>query len=178
MGNERFDKGEYVVYGTNGICLVEDIRLMRFASYTEKSYYYVLRPVNNDTSVIYVPMNNEKLMDRLRSVMTKEDIDSLLAAIKGKEIEWENNRRFRTEHFHEILVNGVNQKLLLMIRCIYMRKRELTDQGKKLPTTDENTLKAAERLVNEEFAHALCISKTDVGEYIRGRLDINEKKTS
>lgn len=178
MGNDRFVKGEYVVYGTNGICLVEDIRLMKSDFDTEKSYYYILRPLNNDTSTIYVPMNNEKLMDRLRSVMTKEEIESLLAGIKDKEIEWENNRRFRTEHFHEILVGGVNQKLLLMIRCIYTRKRELTEQGKKLPTTDENTLKAAEKLVNEEFAHALCISKNDVGEYIRGRLDTTDEKSN
>ena len=68
----------------------------------------------------------------------------------------------------------MTQKLLLMIRCIYMKKRELLPLGKKLPTTDENTLKAAEKLVEEEFAYSLELPRTDVGKYIRRLLDVPE----
>lgn len=174
MDSSRFAKGEYVVYGTNGICLIEDIRLMKFALDTEKSDYYILKPASNDASTIYVPMKNEKLVGKMRSIMTKDEIDSLLLGMRDKEIQWEKDRRYRSEIFHEILVKGVTQKLLLMIRCIYMKKRELLPLGKKLPTTDENTLKAAEKLVEEEFAYSLEIPRTDVGKYIRRLLDVPE----
>lgn len=174
MENNIFAKGEYVVYGTNGICLIEDIRLMRFALDTKKSDYYILRPVGNDTSTIYVPMNNEKLVGRMRPIMTKDEIDSLLLGMRDKEIEWESDRRARGELFHEILIKGVTQKLLLMIRCIYMKKRALIPLGKRLPTTDENILKSAEKLVEEEFAYALGISAADVGKYIRKLLEVPE----
>ena len=150
-------KGQYVVYGTNGICLVEDVRMMKFA--------------------LYVPLNNEKLMGKLRPVMTKKEIDSLLLGMKDKEIIWDGDRRNRTERFHDILVGGVTQKLLLMIRCIYMKKRELVLVGKALSATDENTLKSAEKLVEEEFSYALHIPREEVTGYIRSLLGVTEAGT-
>ena len=168
-------KGEYVVYGTNGICLVEDIKMMRFALDAEKDPYCILKPASNGSSTIYVPLNNEKLMGKLRPIMTKEEIDSLLLGMRDKEISWDSDRRNRTERFHDILINGVTQKLLLMIRCIYMKKRELITAGKNLSATDENTLKSAEKLVEEEFSYALGISADDVTAYIRKLLEVNEE---
>lgn len=168
-------RGEYVVYGTNGICLVEDIKMMRFALDTEKNPYCILKPASNGLSTIYVPLNNERLMGKLRPIMTKEEIDSLLLGMRDKEISWDSDRRNRTERFHDILINGVTQKLLLMIRCIYMKKRELITAGKNLSATDENTLKSAEKLVEEEFSYALGISADDVAAYIRKLLEVNEE---
>lgn len=174
MADSKFLKGEYVVYGTSGICMIEDIRVMKFALDTEPAPYYILRPEHNGTSTIYVPMRNQKLMDKIRPVMTKEEIDSLLLGMRDKEIEWEADRRVRGELFHDILVKGVSQRLLLMIRCIYLKKRELLENGKKPAATDENILKSAEKLVEEEFAHVLGIPKTDIGKYIRRLLNIPE----
>ena len=174
MEDSRFAKGDYVVYGTSGVCVIDDIRIMKFALDTEKSPYYILKPTSNGTSTIYVPMKNEKLMAKLRPVMTKEEIDSLLLGMRDKEIEWDSDRRSRGEMFHEILVKGVTQKLLLMIRCIYVKKREMLKQGKKLATTDDNTLKSAEKLVEEEFAYVLDISPKDVSKYIRRLLEVPE----
>lgn len=167
-------KGQYVVYGTNGICLVEDIRMMKFALDTEKNPYCILKPASSDSSTIYVPLNNEKLMGKLRPVMTKEDIDSLLLGMRDKEITWDGDRRNRTERFHDILAGGVTQTLLLMIRCIYMKKRELISLGKNLSATDEGTLKSAEKLVEEEFSYALHIPKEEVTTYIRDLLGVTE----
>ena len=76
------------------------------------------------------------------------------------------HRRVRSERFHEILSQGVTQDMLLMIRCIYLKKRELAGTGKNLPTTDGNTLKTAERLVEEEFAYTLGIKTSEVGPNI------------
>ena len=79
------------------------------------------------------------------------------------------------EQFRTILVDGVTQKLLLMIRCIYMKKRELTEQGRKLSTTDENILKSAEKLVEDEFSYVLDIPQSDVGRYIRNLLHVSDE---
>lgn len=174
MADSMFAKGENVVYGTNGICLVEDVKLMSFTSDAEKDTYYILKPAGSDASTIYVPSGNEKLMGKLRPIMTKDEINSLLLGMKNKEIEWDTDRRTRAETFHEILVNGVTEELLLMIRCIYMKKRALLGIGKKLSTTDENTLKSAENLVKEEFAFSLGITEKDVTKYIRNLLSVPE----
>ena len=168
----EFEKGSCVVYGTNGICVIEDITEMSFERGREKSRYFVLVPENSRGSKVYVPADNENLMSKIRPLMTKEEIDELLTGMRDREFAWEKDRRFRTVNFHEIMVNGVTQELLLMIRCIYMRKLELDQVGKKLPAADTNTLKSAEKLVEEEFSHVLGIEREDVGTYIRSVIGV------
>ena len=103
--------------------------------------------------------------------MTKDEINAMLVRMKDRTLEWEKDVRFRTESFHEILNNGVNQDLILMIRCLHRKRQELVQLGKKLPARDSNTLKTAERLVEEEFAHVLHIKCEEVSDYIRDVLD-------
>ncbi len=174
MAEKQFGKGQYIVYGTNGICIVEDIAEMSFAKGMPKAPYYILKPAAADSSTIFVPMKNEKLVSKMRALMTKAEIDALLIGMKDKELEWESDRRYRTENFHEIMAQGVTEDLLLMISCIYVRKRELIKQNKKLPATDSNTLKQAEKLVEEEFSYVLGLAPSDVGKYIRSLLDVPE----
>ena len=171
MNRNGFDIGEYVSYGINGMCNIEDIRPMQLSQCVEKMMYYILRPESNPKSTIFVPVNNQKLVSKMRELMTKDEINAMLVRMKDRTLEWEKDVRFRTESFHEILNNGVNQDLLLMIRCLHRKRQELVQLGKKLPARDSNTLKTAERLVEEEFAHVLHIKCEEVSDYIRDVLD-------
>ena len=171
MNRNGFDIGEYVSYGINGMCNIEDIRPMQLSQSVEKMMYYILRPESNPKSTIFVPVNNQKLVSKMRELMTKDEINAMLVRMKDRTLEWEKDVRFRTESFHEILSNGVNQDLILMIRCLHRKRQERVQLGKKLPTRDSNTLKTAERLVEEEFAHVLHIKCEEVSDYIRDVLD-------
>ena len=171
MNRNGFDIGEYVSYGLNGMCNIEDIRPMQLSQSVEKMMYYILRPESNPKSTIFVPVNNQKLVSKMRELMTKDEINAMLVRMKDRTLEWEKDVRFRTESFHEILSNGVNQDLILMIRCLHRKRQELVQLGKKLPARDSNTLKTAERLVEEEFAHVLHIKCEEVSDYIRDVLD-------
>ena len=171
MNRNGFDIGEYVSYGINGMCNIEDIRPMQLSQSVEKMMYYILRPESNPKSTIFVPVNNQKLVSKMREPMTKDEINAMLVRMKDRTLQWEKDVRFRTESFHEILNNGVNQDLILMIRCLHRKRQELVQLGKKLPARDSNTLKTAERLVEEEFAHVLHIKCEEVSDYIRDVLD-------
>ena len=171
MNRNGFDIGEYVSYGINGMCNIEDIRPMQLSQSVEKMMYYILRPESNPKSTIFVPVNNQKLVSKMRELMTKDEINAMLVRMKDRTLEWEKDVRFRTESFHEILSNGENQDLILMIRCLHRKRQELVQLGKKLPARDSNTLKTAERLVEEEFAHVLHIKCEEVSDYIRDVLD-------
>ena len=171
MNRNGFDIGEYVSYGINGMCNIEDIRPMQLSQSVEKMMYYILRPESNPKSTIFVPVNNQKLVSKMRELMTKDEINAMLVRMKDRTLEWEKDVRFRTESFHEILNNGVNQDLILMIRCLHRKRQELVQLGKKLPARDSNTLKTVERLVEEEFAHVLHIKCEEVSDYIRDVLD-------
>lgn len=172
MEEKDFQVGRHVAYGTNGICLIEDIKPMKFTAGMKEKTYFILNPEGNSTSKVFVPTDNDKLMSKMRKIMSKEEIDDLLLGLRGKELEWEKDRRFRSENFHEILAKGVTEEMLLMIRCIYMKKQELASAGKNLPATDANTLKTAEKLVEEEFAYTLGIKPSEVSKYIRNLLGV------
>ena len=62
MNRNGFDIGEYVSYGINGMCNIEDIRPMQLSQSVEKMMYYILRPESNPKSTIFVPVNNQKLV--------------------------------------------------------------------------------------------------------------------
>ena len=149
MNRNGFDIGEYVSYGINGMCNIEDIRPMQLSQSVEKMMYYILRPESNPKSTIFVPVNNQKLVSKMRELMTKDEINAMLVRMKDRTLEWEKDVRFRTESFHEILNNGVNQDLILMIRCLHRKRQELVQLGKKTAGTGqqyfENSGKAGGR---------------------------------
>ncbi|MBQ0079317.1 MAG: CarD family transcriptional regulator [Eubacterium sp.] len=173
MTRNKYEIGDLVVYGTNGLCTIEGVEMMSFGAGLPENPYYVLRPDSNSESTVYVPINNEKLVGKLRKLLTEDEINEAIAYCKDTEFVWDNDRRYRNERFRQILAGGVHRDVLCMIRCIYERKHALAIDGKKLPTTDNNILKQAEKLVNEEFSYVLKITPNEVGEYIKSRLEID-----
>ncbi len=111
MVNKNFVKGQYVVYATNGLCCVEDIKNISFISGEKEKLHYILKPVKGSSSVIYVPADNNNLMEKMRPAMTKEDIDSLLLSVKDKQLTWEEDRKVRVDNFHDILINPSRTEL-------------------------------------------------------------------
>jgi len=174
MKDIRFEIGQNVIYGTNGLCRVEDVREMSFITGEAKKSYYILEPIRTKASTIFVPMDNEKLVSRIRTVMTKAEIDELLLGMSDKELGWESDRRARADIFHDIITKGVTENLLLLIRCIYIKKKELLSLNKSLSMTDSKSLEFAEKMVEEEFSYALDIKPAEVGDYIRKTIGVKE----
>ena len=163
----KFKKNEYIVYGNSGVCLIEDVRNMKFGSEKNERMYYILRPVGNHSSTLYVPMDNEKLTAKMRDVLTKQQIDDMLSGIRDKVIDWQSDKKKRAEEFKQIMRDKNQEELLTLVGCIYMKKQELLAVGKKLNFTDENILQEAEKYIYEEFAFALDIPVCDVSDYIQ-----------
>lgn len=171
-GAASYTPGDMVMYGANGVCIVDEVRREAVLPGAEERLYYVLKPIVGRGMVISVPADCERLTAKLRHVLSRRQIDSMLDSAKRRAIEWIDDRHDRADAFRAILSKGVHEELLLLIRCIYLRRTELTAAGKKLNANDEEVLKNAVRLVREEFAYSLEISPADVGRYIRAALDI------
>ena len=58
-------------------------------------------------------------------------------------------------HYQEALTSCNPENILLLIKEIYLKEKELTAHHKKLGQVDSRYLKVAERLVCEEFAMVL-----------------------
>jgi len=172
--NNEYHEGEHVVYGNTGVCLVDGISSMAF-SQDQAQLYYVLLPLDSNSSVIYVPCGNENLVSKIRYTLTKEDIGELLERIKDQQLDWIEDRKERSEYFHTVTFGEDPQQLLLAISCLYLKKCELAASGKKLSASDEGALEFAEKRIVEEFSFSLNISKEAVGEYIRDKLSIAQE---
>lgn len=61
-----------VLYGMQGVCEVEDIAEKDFSG--EKRMYYVLMPVYQSSSTIYIPVDNENSLSKMRKVLSAEEI--------------------------------------------------------------------------------------------------------
>ena len=70
MGKCKYKIGEYVVYGSNGICKINDIKDMTLSPIIGQRNYYVLEQMNARSSTIYVATDNEMLCAKMRYVLS------------------------------------------------------------------------------------------------------------
>ena len=171
MELERLLNAEYVVYKSNSVCKVEGIEVRNITGTLDKRDYLVLMPINKRESKIYVPADNELLLSKIRRALNKKEIDDVLSSLKGKNMDWIDDRKERTEYFKKALSDGDHRELLLIIRCINNRKLSLAHIHRKISGQDDSVLQNAIKMVSEEFAFSLGIGKEAVGEYIRSALD-------
>lgn len=158
------DIGSYVIYGANGICIIKDKRKEKLCG--TKNEYYVLSPVGSNSSTIYVPSDNNELVSRMKSILSKEEILSLIYNIGNDELAWNPDNKQRNEEFGEIIDRGDRKELLRLIKCIYLKKKQLNAENKKLRAADEATLKRAENMINAEFSLVLEMKPEDIPSFI------------
>ena len=164
-----YQVGETVLYGTEGVCVIAEIREMKVGR--EKAAYYVLQPVRRGGATVFVPLGNEKLLGKMRRLLSPQELDSLLGDVCRTETTWIEDVSARKEEFRRILTAGDRCELLGMIRALYRHREALRRSGKHLRTHDEQTLRDAEKLLNDEFATVLKIEPREVPAYIRARLE-------
>ncbi|MGI6009883.1 MAG: CarD family transcriptional regulator [Ruminococcus sp.] len=169
-----FQKNDYVNYGTHGICKIEDIQFLKFAASPQGQNYYILRPVHQKSATVFVPAENENLTQRMRPVLSSEEIDAIILSIKDQDLLWIPDRKQRMEQFKNILLRRNEKELLLLISCLYRKSRQ---SAKGLSSSDAQILKKAEEIIDQEFSFALQISTRNIGRYIRKKLGIEERNT-
>ena len=167
-----YSKGEHVVYGSNGVCLIEDISSLSYPGDGAERTYYTLRPLNSPSSTLYVPADNEQLCARIRRVLTPEQVESIVAGTKGDKMEWNDDRKQRIAGFRDLINRGDIRGIILMACCIYNKRISLRGLGKHLSDADEHMLRSAERMVDGELSWSLGIPESQVSSYIRGVLGI------
>lgn len=156
--------GSYVLYGKTGVCLVKEQTVMNGGQ------YYVLSPISDRHSSVYVPCANEELVGRMRPLLSREEIDLLLSNADEVRLEWLEDRNERATFCRSVLCGGDRKELVRLLCCLMRRKIERMEMGKRLSAMDETFLQECVRLVQEEFSMVLGISTREVGPYIQERL--------
>lgn len=162
-GIKMFSVGQNVLYGINGVCVVQDITEKKVGKLSME--YYVLKPLDTKTSTLFVPTNNEELCNRIRNVLSKESIDNILSNLPEVG-DWNDNKQERSEEFKNTVHSGDCLELIKMIRLINTHGNELAESGRHLHMSDERFLKDAEKMVSEEVALALNVDRQTAIELV------------
>lgn len=157
--------GTHVLYGKMGVCFVKEITRMSYGSGSGEEYY-VLAPISDARSSIYVPCANEELAAKMCPLLTRDEIDALLAGEDVSVMSWVDDRNERGALYRSITSGNDRRALIRLIRCLCRKKEERLAAGKHLSSMDEVALQECVRLVEEEFSMVLSIPRADVERYV------------
>lgn len=163
---------ETILYGAHGICRIADIEEHDFTG-TRKEYY-VLKPVKDEKSTIYVCVHNEKAVQQMRQIMSADEIYQMIRNMPQEPSRWIENKNERNEKYREILSSGDRQALVQMIKALYLHRQQQKAVGKKMHLTDEKFFKEAEKMLYDEFAVVLNIRPDQVLPFIMGQLESDD----
>ena len=158
-----FCVGQTVLYGSNGVCMVDDVTEKRIGK--TKMQYYVLKPLCNNTSTLFVPTANQQLVSKMRRILTEDEAEAILRDLPPCG-DWNDNKQERSEQFRAIITEGSCVELIRLIRLVRTHEQEQLAGGKRLHISDERFLKEAEKMICEEFSLVLHISRDEVLERI------------
>lgn len=164
-----YQVGQKLLYGVHGVCNVVDITQRRVDRKTVE--YYELSPVEQPETRYYIPTANPAAVAKLHPIMTVQELDALLDAVKAEGADWIADENRRKLHYRELVANLDRKALFTTVSALLHHKKAQIAAGKKLHLCDENFLRDASKLIEEEFSLVLGLPKQQIGEYIQKKLE-------
>ena len=162
---------EMIQYAGSGVCIIQEITSMRFGRTREQ--YYVLKPLHQNTSVIYVPLKNEQLVAKMRPILTREELEALVEQAESIEPVWDDDVNQRKLIFEELLRSGKCEDLIRIIKTLLGQRTRRQAEGKMLHVSDENYLREAQRLLYDEFAGVLGCTPKEAEAQFKEKLKVD-----
>ncbi len=147
---------DYICYGASGVCQIAETKKDRIGGVTKE--YYVLKPVFNENSAVYVPIDNQMLIGKMRPILSLAAINKIITNAKKRCDQWIENDNERAEKFKEILKSGNHADIIEVVRVIHRRQKELQLKGKHLHVVDERLRRDAQIPLCSEIAYVKNIT--------------------
>lgn len=163
-----YQTGEQIVYGVHGVCRVaalEDRTVDR-----KRVTYLVLEPVGQGGSQYLVPTHNAAAMAKIKRMLTKEELASMMQSDAVRSDGWIRDEGQRKNLYRELISSGDRERLMQMVHTLYRHKAEQTKAGKKVHLCDDNFLRDAEKLLVGEVAVVMGMEPDEAKQYIRKQL--------
>jgi CarD family transcriptional regulator len=164
-----FQVGDYIIYGMNGVCVVENIGEIEANVVPKERLYYTLRPYYSDRSTIFTPTDNIKV--KMRSILTKEEAVSLLNNIHNIDCLWDNNEKGREMEYKEAIRKCDCKQLLKIVKSLYLSRKAKLADGKKLPARDEKYYYMAEDSLYGELSLSLGLEIEEAKELVLSKIE-------
>lgn len=165
-----YKKGDHVVKIPEGICEIEDVGCLDISGVDKDKEYYILAPINQRGSKIYISVDN--VHGRIRNMISNEDAITFIKSIPDIDEKDIQNEKMREQEYKAVILSGDNEKIASILKLIYVRKQERAEQGKKLSSTDEKYFKLAEDMLFSELAFVLDVPKENMEQYIADMIEM------
>ena len=156
-----FEIGSYVSYRAEGVCVIADIREERFGALGGIGKYYILAPIGDEKSTVFVPCDNENLVSMMRPLLSAEEILAMVEELREERIEWIEESRLRNLRFREIFSVGDRRQLIVLLNTVIEHSERIRALGKKVGSTDENAIYRAKTMLFEEFSMTTDLRDAD-----------------
>lgn len=164
-----YQKGEYIICGSNGICLVQDITTLSIPGVNHDRKYYLLKPVFSSGSTVYIPVDSSDTT--LRAALSQTEAKDLIASIPDIPLIPITDEKYIERTYKEYLHENRCESLIQLIKTIYLRKETRLKKGAKVTAVDSRYFKLAEDFLYNELSVALNIPRAEVGDYIKSCID-------
>jgi len=165
--------GDFIVYGSNGVCQIEKIGPMDSPVIPKDKLYYTLHPHYVKGSTIFTPVDNQKVV--MRPVLTKEAALELVNDIRNIDMLWIGDEKKREQQYKEAFRTCDCRELVKIIKTIYIRRQSRLAEGKKVTTQDEKYFRMAEDALYGELAISLGMSREETKQYVIERVSEQEE---
>lgn len=161
-----FEINDYVVHNTMGVNRI--MELIQENVNGETVDFFVLEPALGGNMRLKMPVAGCE--DKMRAILTREEVDELIASIPEQESIWIEEDKIRYEEFRACLKTGVCENWVALIKTLNQKKEERANIGKQLTRVDADVLKSAEKNLTTELAIVLGIEPDGVLPYIYEQL--------
>lgn len=151
-----FKTDEYVVYKRD-VCKVRGIKN------TSRGDYYILAPIEDDSLIIDVPIENK--LGLLRPIISKEEAHHLINIMSKTKVIDTNDKMIENE-YRKLMNSGNLEDLIVIIKTTYLRNQERITNNKKIGEKDDNYFKKVEKLLYNEIAVSLGMTFDETKAYI------------
>ena len=163
-----FSVGDYIVYGVEGVCRVEEAGQLKVAGLDKNRAYYRLRPYYHD-GTIYTPVDGKAVM---RPVLTREELERLLPRLKELEplADVPPDSRAAGEYYRAILSGHDCVALLRLCKTLHAKQNSPSASRRGVNSTELRSWRMAEEMLYGEFGFALGMPPAQVRDYLREKL--------
>ena len=117
-----FETGEMIVYGGEGVCVVEDIGSPNVSGANKDRLYYTLSPLYR-TGRVFAPVDTPVFMRPVISRDEAIDLIRTMPKVTGELYE-NSNLRFLTEHYQQTIQSYSCAGLVKLIKDVYLKRQQ------------------------------------------------------
>jgi CarD family transcriptional regulator len=168
-GVNMYQVGERIIYGSNGVCVIDEIKMIEVPHTGEEKAYYIIKPIYQECK-ISVPTDTKMFM---RPIISAEEARTLVENIPNVDAQPYYNTALRQlqDYYEKKISSHSCEDLIELTVSLHRKKIQVLQQKRKFGAIDERYMKRAEELLFGELSVVLDMPKAEVREMISKQME-------